>query len=74
MKKNSEREQDLLDFRKSLENIDDKEFDGHTHFQELSAREKLIWLSQLNYFKYISKKSNTSKTYKVQRTNLKDID
>ncbi len=57
MTKNSDKEIELEDFRKSLENIDKDDFDGHTNFESLSAREKLIWLSELNYFKYIVKKT-----------------
>ncbi|MAX66904.1 MAG: hypothetical protein QF441_07950 [Bacteriovoracaceae bacterium] len=57
MTKNSDKEIKLEDFRKSLENIDKEDFDGHTNFESLSAREKLIWLSELNYFKYIVKKT-----------------
>jgi hypothetical protein len=54
MKKANEKE--LEDFRKSLDIIDKKDFDGHTDFQDLSVREKLTWLSELNYFKHIVKK------------------
>lgn len=56
MKKNKSKEKELEDFKKSLKMIDKKEFDGHTNFEKLSAKEKLIWLSELNYFKYIVKK------------------
>lgn len=56
MTKSSDKEKELEDFRKSLENTDKKDFDGHTNFENLSVREKLIWLSELNYFKYIVKK------------------
>ncbi len=55
MKKNKKREEEINDFRKSLELIDAKEFDGHTNFKELSALEKLIWLSVLNDFKHMAK-------------------
>ena len=58
MKKNNETEEELKDFRSSLEKVENREFDGHTNFQDLSVREKLIWLSELNYFKYIVKKSS----------------
>lgn len=56
MTKTNDKEKELEDFRKALENIDEKEFDGHTKFESLSVREKLTWLSELNYFKYIVKK------------------
>lgn len=56
MKKNSDREKDLEEFRKKLEATSEKDFDGHTCFQDLSVREKLLWLSELNYFKYIVNK------------------
>ena len=56
MKKNSEKEKELEEFRKKLEVTSEKDFDGHTSFHELSVREKLIWLSELNYFKFIVKK------------------
>ena len=52
----NENENDLESFRKALEETDEKDFDGHTNFQELSVRDKLIWLSELNYFKSIIKK------------------
>ena len=51
-----EKEKELEDFRKSLESTNQTDFDGHTNFQDLTAHEKLIWLSELNYFKYIAKK------------------
>mgnify|MGYP001148208137 CR=1 FL=1 len=56
MTKNNDSEEELKDFRSSLEKVEQKDFDGHTNFQDLSVREKLIWLSELNYFKYIVKK------------------
>lgn len=56
MKKENEEDKELEEFRKSLENIDQKDFDGHTDFEKLSVREKLLWLSELNYFNYIAKK------------------
>ena len=54
MKKNKEKE--LEDFRKLLEKAEAKDFDGHTNFQNLSVKEKLIWLSDLNEFKWLVKK------------------
>ena len=56
MTKKNDKERDLENFRKLLENLDEKDFDGHTNFEKLSPREKLIWLSELNYFKYIANK------------------
>jgi hypothetical protein len=56
MKKNSDKEKDLEEFRKKLESTSEKKIDGHTSSQDLTAKEKLIWLSELNYFKYIVKK------------------
>lgn len=57
MTKNEDKEKELEDFRASLKEIETKDFDGHSDFEKLSVREKLIWLSELNYFKYIVKKS-----------------
>jgi hypothetical protein len=51
------REKELEEFRKSLEDTDQSDFDGHTNFEDLSVREKLIWLSELNYFRYIANKN-----------------
>lgn len=56
MTEKTDKEKELDEFRKSLEKLDEKDFDGHTDFEKLSAREKLIWLSELNYFKHIAKK------------------
>lgn len=53
MKKNEKK--DLEDFRKSLDEINEEDFDGDTCFQDLSVKEKLIWLSELNYFNFIIK-------------------
>lgn len=58
MKKDNDKEKELEDFRRSLEKVEQKDFDGHTQFIDLSVREKLIWLSELNYFKYVVKKSS----------------
>ncbi len=55
MTKNSDKENELEIFRKSLEGTEQKDFDGHTDFQNLSVKEKLIWLSELNYFKSLAK-------------------
>jgi hypothetical protein len=55
--KKSNREKELTDFRKSLESFSKKDFDGHSDFQKLSVREKLEWLSELNYFKNFVKKN-----------------
>ncbi len=56
MTKKNTKEEELEEFRKSIENINEKEFDGHSNFESLSVREKLTWLSELNCFKYIIKK------------------
>lgn len=32
-----------------------EDFNGDTCFQDLSVKEKLIWLSELNYFNFIVK-------------------
>lgn len=48
--------QDLENFRKALEKTTEKDFDGHTDFESLSVKDKLIWLSELNYFRYIASK------------------
>jgi hypothetical protein len=49
MKKNNKKENDLEEFRKRLEVTSEKDFDGRTSFHDLSVREKLIWLSELNF-------------------------
>lgn len=60
--KNKNKEKELEDFRKSLAKLDARDFDGHTSFQDLSVKEKLIWLSELNYFKYFVRKDSRSRS------------
>lgn len=61
MSKKNNREKELNDFRKSLDAVDEKAFDGHTDFYKLTAREKLEWLSELIYFKYLASKRKDPK-------------
>lgn len=56
MSKKSKEDKELEEFRKSLEQFDESDFDGHTDFQKLSAREKLEWLSELIYFTHVASK------------------
>ena len=60
MTKKNESTRELEDFRASLKEFEQKEFEGRTHFEKLSIKEKLIWLSELNYFNYIVKKSKSN--------------
>lgn len=57
MKKNNEEVEDLEAFKKALDQMNEEDFDGHTEFDKLSTKEKLIWLSELNHFKSVVKKS-----------------
>lgn len=58
MSKKNEREIELEEFRKSLEGLTSKDFDGHTDFQKLTPKQKLIWLSELIEFKHLADKAN----------------
>lgn len=59
MKKNDKNKQkELDDFRKSLESTTQKDFDGHSEFSKLTPRQKLQWLSELMYFKYLASKKS----------------
>ena len=55
----NKREEELEKFRKLLNKIKDDDFDGHTDFKNLSSVQKLEWLSQLVYFKYLADTSQT---------------
>lgn len=58
MKSYREKQKELEEFKKALNDLDEKYFDGHTNFKNLTVSQKLTWLSELNYFKYIVKKNN----------------
>ena len=64
MSKNNNKEQDLKEFREALSQLSKEDFDGHTDFVSLSVREKLTWLSELNYFRFVVKKNKSLKTKK----------
>ena len=49
-------DKEMAEFRKALEKTTSTDFDGHTEFYKLTAREKLEWLSQLIYFKHMKSK------------------
>ena len=57
--KNKNKKNDLENFRKILKQTSTSDFDGHSNFQKLTVKEKLIWLSELNYFKFIVKKKKS---------------
>ncbi len=44
------RQQELADFKNLIESLEESDFDGHTDFQKLTAKQKLEWLSQLIVF------------------------
>lgn len=52
----SKEEKELEKFREELSKAQDTDFDGHTDFKKLTAYQKLEWLSQLNFFKYLADK------------------
>lgn len=54
MSKKTDRENELEEFRKSLENMTSHDFDGHTDFQKLTPKQKLEWLSELIVFKHLA--------------------
>ena len=51
-------ELDINSFRATIKALSHADFDGHTDFFQLSAEEKLMWLSQVAqfYFEHCTKK------------------
>lgn len=52
----SSNDKELEEFRELLKETKSEDFDGHTEFINLTPAQKLEWLSQLIYFKYIVNK------------------
>jgi hypothetical protein len=58
---------DLDDFRKKLQKIDNAEFNGHTCFRDLTPSQRLDWLAELVVFVYESRSIRISKTVDRQK-------
>ncbi len=54
--KNEEKE----DIIKKISKIPKEAFDGHTDFQNLTAKQKLQWLSSTAYFVYTVSENNSN--------------
>lgn len=46
----SHQQQSMKEFEKILSKLTPHDFDGHTEFANLSAEQKLMWLSQVQQF------------------------
>ena len=53
-----------MDREELLNLCDDSDFDGHTEFEKLSPKEKLLWLSNTAYF------VNKAKNQKVKQVKI----
>jgi len=49
------RQEELRQFEELLKSFDERDFDGHTEFDKLTAKQKLEWLSELILLVYKAK-------------------
>ena len=49
------RQEELRQFEELLKLFDERDFDGHTEFDKLTAKQKLEWLSELTLLVYKAK-------------------